>query len=86
MKEQAKQEAERLIGLFYTSMPIKNILTGEKYYSNAKQAALICVDEIVTELRRIDYKLACNDGSGCKEIDIKIKEYWQEVKNHLETI
>lgn len=47
--------------------------TGDQNWINAKNCAIIAVDEIITEL--------FNSQSG---VENKIRlEYWQEVKNHL---
>ena len=64
----AKEKAKELLDKFYNKN-IQNFWDIEEAIKEAKQSALICVDEI-QEIRSVSH-------------DIDLHDYWQEVKQEI---
>ena len=79
-----KEKAQELIDAFYQHLPLEeNVITSDGVLSweydgweNAKQCALIAVDEIIN----LNYNLLEYYGN------LSSTEYWQEVKQEIEKL
>jgi|TARA_R110000744_G_scaffold71300_3_gene143565 hypothetical protein len=71
----AKEKAEELVEKFeYNGVMIDDVRMNEE---DAKQCALICVDEIIKATQR---ETINDSGTG---IDVIPMKYWQEVKQEV---
>ena len=84
-----KEKAEELVDKFYQTTPNEAWINepvglSEEYkaWKQAKECALIAVDEIMNVCPFIGIEFATSEGG--KESDAK--EYWQEVKQELEKL
>jgi hypothetical protein len=72
---EAKQKAKELVNKYYDSLP-QWVNTND-----AKQCALIAVDEIIKHTRSVDTM-----PPNCQKIDENTKEYWNKVKQEIEKL
>ena len=68
----AKEEAKKLVSKYYALIDFSEVY--QRSSKSAKQCALICVDEILAELKKIGILI---------DSDVK---YWQEVKQEIEKL
>jgi hypothetical protein len=67
-----KEKAESLTGIFYDNIGLNAKTSVEQLKYEAKQCALICVDEIIKVVE-----------DNCLEYD---DNYWQQVKTEIEKL
>ena len=85
---EAKKEAERLCGLFKEQCKQFEYETGEYNYCLwlQKQCALICVDEIIKNSKKMDDKWHDNEDAPLTSVFIYNIDFYQEVKQELEKL
>ena len=69
-----QEKAKELVELFWTEVEDNDCSTRKMSFSQAKQCALIAVDEILGAIKEIFETLDT----------IEEKKYWQEVKQEIE--
>lgn len=76
-----KEKAKELVSLM---LQHQMIVSDEKYsLNNAKQCALICVDEIINVVDLANTTLGLGLGGG---FQLKSEIYWKEVKQEINNL
>ena len=81
-----KEKANELVSLMlqHQHFAVKGHFNEKSCLNNAKQCALICVDEIIETNPLMS--LNATYGVGSVEIYSSNKKYWQEVKQEIEKL
>ena len=78
----AQQEAKRLILSFYEIA--ENKYPPNKAMVFAKQASLLCVDEMIKVCPYNDYEKRWDSIEQIREPEMYFMSYWQQVKTEIE--
>lgn len=79
-EQKAKELVDKIEGVLCGSLP----MGGGSYLPETKACALICVEEIITEIDRVDgYEYDFSDEQGLSATKQDRLNFWQKVKEKI---